>query len=492
MASKENLGTLDSKYIILDKIGFGKTSDVYLVKEENTNNLYAAKVYKKAMHLFKDETKILNSLKINNKNNPYIVNIINSGEGILVKKDKTEIKKQYIIFEYFSKGCLFDYLYYKKGGFTELHSKFIFNKILKGIESCHNAGICHRDIKIENILINEKFEPKICDFGFATKNDHLLEEYFGTEAYAAPEILDNKPYDGFEADIFSLGVLLFTLNTCRFGFKKAEETDRLYMYIMVNRTEDYWKKISRSIPKLSEDFKKLYLQMISYNPKERPTIEDIFKSDWMKEIQDMNEEELDKLELEVEKEFLNLEKIIEQVKNPEININQQKEKEEDDNKGNKGLNDEYDDENNLFDLNLKPKYCLTGLKMKNYIKINGKMNPGRFMNSLVNEINDKLDNVFNIEYPNLNKLKFNVIISNQENDEDIPDYIIEDIKKLGIDIKKKIKDNIKIKGQMCNIQITLFESYNGGYLLRFVKKDGNEKDFLDNVEKISSLVNQII
>ena len=45
---------------------------------------------------------------------------------------------------------------------------------------------------------------------------------------------------------------------------------------------------------------------------------------------------------------------------------------------------------------------------------------------------------------------------------------------------------------MCNIQITLFESYNGGYLLRFVKKDGNEKDFLDNVEKISSLVNQII
>ena len=52
--------------------------------------------------------------------------------------------------------------------------------------------------------------------------------------------------------------------------------------------------------------------------------------------------------------------------------------------------------------------------------------------------------------------------------------------------------NIKIKGQMCNIQITLFESYNGGYLLRFVKKDGNEKDFLDNVEKISSLVNQII
>ena len=120
------------------------------------------------------------------------------------------------------------------------------------------------------------------------------------------------------------------------------------MYIMVNRTEDYWKKISRSIPKLSEDFKKLYLQMISYNPKERPTIEDIFKSDWMKEIQDMNEEELDKLELEVEKEFLNLEKIIEQVKNPEININQQKEKEEDDNKGNKGLNDEYDDENNLY------------------------------------------------------------------------------------------------------------------------------------------------
>ena len=84
----------------------------------------------------------------------------------------------------------------------------IFSKILRGVLSCHKEGICHRDIKLDNILLDENFNPKICDFGFGTFNTGKLNEFLGSPKYASPEILGGIPYDGFKSDIFSLGVLL--------------------------------------------------------------------------------------------------------------------------------------------------------------------------------------------------------------------------------------------------------------------------------------------
>ena len=72
----------------------------------------------------------------------------------------------------------------------------------------HNLGICHRDLKLENILLTDKFSPKIADFGFATMNAPNLNEYIGTRIYAAPEFFEKNPYDGKKADIFSLGKTL--------------------------------------------------------------------------------------------------------------------------------------------------------------------------------------------------------------------------------------------------------------------------------------------
>ena len=95
---------------------------------------------------------------------------------------------------------------------SELHAKLIFFKILKGVQNCHNAGICHLDLKTDNILLDEKFVPKLCDFGFAIRNNGHLREFLGTQQFAAPEIFRKKSFDGYKADIFSLGVVLLNLN----------------------------------------------------------------------------------------------------------------------------------------------------------------------------------------------------------------------------------------------------------------------------------------
>ena len=202
MESNVDNETIDSKYIITKRKGYGATGDVYLVKDTETNIEYAAKVFVSGYSCFNNEVAILNLLKEDKIVRQYIANIFSSSEGLVITKYFPPAKKKYIILDYISKGDLVDYIHQPHRGFRELHSKYIFSKILEAIENIHKAGICHRDLKLSNILVDNNFDFKICDFGFGTKNDHLLEEYLGTENHAAPEMFRKKPYNGFKADIY--------------------------------------------------------------------------------------------------------------------------------------------------------------------------------------------------------------------------------------------------------------------------------------------------
>ena len=128
----------------------------------NEEKFYAAKVLKESSNLFEKEINILNTLK--SANNQKIVNIISSGEGLS--------KNQYLVHEYTSKDEVFNYIYWVKCGLSERYRKVIFTKIFKGFQACHNSGIC-------NILVDENFNPKIYNFGFATQNNaYFLNLFF--------------------------------------------------------------------------------------------------------------------------------------------------------------------------------------------------------------------------------------------------------------------------------------------------------------------------
>ena len=411
MESNEDNETIDSKYKIIERKGHGATGDVYLVKYINTNMEYAAKVFREPYPLFDNEIKILNLLKKNENARQYISNIISSGEGLIIRKNLPTVKNQYIVLDYISKGDLIDYIYYPKRCFSDLHNKYIFYKILKAVEACHKAGICHRDLKLENILIDKDFNPIICDFGFATENDHLLEEYCGTENYAAPEIFRKKPYDGFKSDIFSLGVILLALNTGKYMFERASIRNDKYIYIIKSSANPnyinlFWNKIQEIFPNIiiSDDLKALYIQMISFRAIDRPSIQDIYNSEWMKEIRLMNKEQLNKLELEVKEEFSKREKEIIKKKKKKMNVEKQKANLET-SSGNRSINDEI----NLFSPDISPNYAKTGLNMNYYIKITGKMEPNKFMNELITKKKNNYKNDCDIE-PSKTEIKFTIYL----------------------------------------------------------------------------------
>ena len=99
-------------------------------------------------------------------------------------------KKTYIALEYAGHGDLLSYIQLR-GALKETESAYFFKQIVSGLVYLHTSGVVHRDLKCENVLLNEKNNVKIADFGFArriSKNDLSL-TYCGSAAYAAPEIL---------------------------------------------------------------------------------------------------------------------------------------------------------------------------------------------------------------------------------------------------------------------------------------------------------------
>ena len=180
------------------------------------------------------------------------------------------------------------------------------------------------DLKLSNILLDGEYNPIICDFGYATEYSSQLTCYKGTLGFVALEVIKNIPFDGIKADIFSLGVILFNILTRKkvfnnqkmYCYKYNEKfrtyKDKYYQYIIDNDLEGYWNKLNLQNLGLSVEFKNLVLKMISYIPEKRPFINEILNDPWMNEVtgKNINDEEKQKLEDKVFKEFQERENII--------------------------------------------------------------------------------------------------------------------------------------------------------------------------------------
>ena len=241
--------------------------------------------------------------RITEAHNPNIIQLIDHGESNIERREhKGEIKK-YMILEYAKNRELFDYIYYAQQGFGETFGKKIFSKIIKGMETIHDLGYCHKDLSLSNIFLDELYEPKIGDFGAAMENRNDLEEFISTPGFQAPEIIEKLPHDGQKADIFSLGQILFLIVFGKKGFDKPNRQDEFYKLIIEKEEKNslkekeeclknYWKKIGASIKNeiISEDFKDLYMKMVCPNPANRLTIRQILEHPWVISASKIDEE----------------------------------------------------------------------------------------------------------------------------------------------------------------------------------------------------------
>ena len=289
---------LNKRYIIKEPIDEGASSKVYKCIDKDTGIPKAAKIFEKiTLNSFEKEVNIMK--KISEINSPSLMKHYESGIAFLTQNGGI-VQKMYSILELGNHGSLFDAVFKTKNGFSEDVCKYMFSEILKGVEDLHKNGICHRDIKLENmILVGDNYEIKLCDFGFSTifldenYNKKKLDEFKGTYPYMAPELLERKKYEGDKIDIFSLGASLFVLLAKKNAFKKAtiynetaEEVNNLYALIKDKKYHSYWEILDNNfgIDSLSDNFKKLFVKMVAYDPKERPTIEQIKQDEWLKDV----------------------------------------------------------------------------------------------------------------------------------------------------------------------------------------------------------------
>lgn len=131
----------------------------------------------------------------------------------------------WIVTELCCGGELFDYLV-EKSRLSEDETRVIFGQLCLAVAYLHEAGIVHRDLKLENVLLDEHCRIKLGDFGFTREYDRnaLMETFCGTTGYAAPEMLQRKKYQGPEVDVWSLGIILYCLLTGTLPFDDDDET----------------------------------------------------------------------------------------------------------------------------------------------------------------------------------------------------------------------------------------------------------------------------
>ncbi len=160
--------------------------------------------------------------------------------------------------------------------------KELFGQIITALEYCHSLGIAHRDIKLDNIMINDR-TIKLIDFGFCDLDlpgqgiGHLSSEWLGSSNYAPPEILNKTPYNGFKVDIWCSGVVLYTLLYKEFPFLIQDFIQGKYIPIVwpdhLNRKKKYLRT--------SDEVKDLIMKMLNNDPNDRLSITDIKRHSWM-------------------------------------------------------------------------------------------------------------------------------------------------------------------------------------------------------------------
>ena len=174
---------------------------------------------------------------------------------------------------------MFDLIEVSMGnGLSEDCGRYFMKQMLSALSYLHNEhDTVHRDLKLENILIDGKVNFKILDFGLSCKGNATdVTGAVGSPNYVAPEILQSKHYDGTKADVFSLGVLLFIIVIGKFPHGQKILTDKFYKLIQEKRYDEYLKLVQAT--HTSKEFQELIFQMLARNPMERPSVRQILRS----------------------------------------------------------------------------------------------------------------------------------------------------------------------------------------------------------------------
>lgn len=205
-------------YILLKALG-GENGHVQLAIHKTTQKKVAVKTLKKDQMNEEELERARREIKIMEKltelDNPHIIKLIDWHET------PTNFN---LIVEYVSGGELVS-LIKEKGGLSEEQTRKLFKQMVSALSCCHQQNIIHRDLKLQNILLDSEGNIKLIDFGLSNfvETGVFRSTFCGTPAFAPPEILLGTEYKGPEVDLWSLGVVLYAMITAEFPFKTVGE-----------------------------------------------------------------------------------------------------------------------------------------------------------------------------------------------------------------------------------------------------------------------------
>ncbi|KAL3307955.1 hypothetical protein Ciccas_013520, partial [Cichlidogyrus casuarinus] len=254
------------KYLMVRTIGKGNFAKVKLAVHMSTGVEVAIKIINKTQmkpNLLSRLKREIDIMKITN--HPNIVKLLEiiETEDVLC-----------LVMEYASGGEIFDYLV-TNGQISEKEARVKFRQLVSAIHYCHSKKIVHRDLKAENILLDRNLHVKVADFGLANmfERDGHLKTFCGSPPYAAPELFLGVPYFGPCVDIWSLGVILYTIVVGHLPFEAKDIRELKQKVLSLNYT----------FPRnsVSPEFKSIVGNMLILDPRKRSSLKIIMEHRWM-------------------------------------------------------------------------------------------------------------------------------------------------------------------------------------------------------------------
>ncbi|KAL5168252.1 Serine/threonine-protein kinase SRK2A [Glycine soja] len=262
---------MEERYETLKELGSGNFGVARLAKDKETGELVAIKYIERGKKIDANvQREIVNHRSLRHPN------IIRFKEVFLTPTHLA------IVLEYAAGGELFERIC-NAGRLSEDEARFFFQQLISGVSYCHSMQICHRDLKLENTLLDGNPAPrlKICDFGFS--KSALLHSQpkstVGTPAYIAPEVLSRKEYDGKVADVWSCGVTLYVMLVGAYPFEDPEDPKNFRKSIGRIMSVQY------AIPdyvRVSKECRHLISRIFVANPAKRINISEIKQHLWFR------------------------------------------------------------------------------------------------------------------------------------------------------------------------------------------------------------------
>lgn len=272
-------------YILGPTLGEGGFSKVKLGVNEKTKEKVALKILKK------EKLKVSNSVKqqvereiaaMEKIKHPNVIRLHEvNWEAKYPKKNGKIIDTILVVLELATGGELFDFLSFT-GSFDEAIARTYFHQLISALATCHASGVAHRDLKPENLLLDGDFKLKLADFGFASVFDSTNPVMFtecGTPGYMSPQVSEHHGYDPVANDIWACGVILFIMVAGFPPFQRPVNTDWWYDKLEKKKFKLFWQAHTRTAV-FTPAVQDLIQKILSVDPKERYSIEQIKKHEW--------------------------------------------------------------------------------------------------------------------------------------------------------------------------------------------------------------------